>query len=285
MTQADRPSLPVTSSSEVVTEFEVACAELRERVRALESFLVQELFQLSDLVARAEAAFVPGTSEGGAVAAIAARLGRSPAWVEKLRLLRRIDPTTRALAEQEVDGSFRMLLDLAAEPEVSVRVRALQARAGSNKAMKRLLAEARLAEADPLERVRGLFTDAKNSPYPNLPGATPMPAQLVEKFPELRPYGTIGEVIDVLQGRAPARATGEAKRAPSSVPELSMPVLPSGGDGERAIVLAPSDPAGIERLAAFVRRASAAGFDLGKDGTALQLLERGLEAEMGDADR
>jgi hypothetical protein len=91
-----------------------------------------------------------------------------------------------------------MLLDIAAEPDVTLRIRALNARAtqGPRKtAMQKLL----VAAGHPLHRVAALFMN-KAEPLANVPPATTLPETLVARFPELTPYTTVGDVRAALRG-------------------------------------------------------------------------------------
>ena len=122
----------------------------------------------------------PGTRYGKSVHGIADRLGRTPDWVDKIRQLRKIDPESRVRAEEQADGSLRMLLDLAAEPEVVRRIRALTTRAnqgGRKTAMRKLL----VAAAHPLAEVAPLFTDPANV-LANVPDIMLVPAEMCAHF-------------------------------------------------------------------------------------------------------
>jgi hypothetical protein len=168
-------------------------------------------------------------------------------------------------------------------------------------------------EGHPLARVMGLFTNSEESPYPNLPPATPVSAQLIEQFPELKPYETIGDVVEAI--RQPAARTKSPRSVPAPVPPFepqgsvvpdpsappapttvevahavevvtakgggtaSLAILPASTPrGRSTIVVAPKIALGIDAVVKLVARAMDLGLDLTAPGTELlTLIDVGLD--------
>jgi hypothetical protein len=314
--------VPHVEAEIMLTEFDGLCTAVRGRIEHLRDTMVSETLGIAADLLAAKRAYEKATGTGHGkrnpervpafVDVAAAKVGLSAAWVEKyVRLAVRLEDdveTTKQLREM-TDVSFRLVLALADEKDTARRLLAIEAhrRGGGARAMKQAL------EGHPLARVIGLFTHAETSPFPNLPPTTPVSAQLIEQFPELKPYETIGDVVEAI--RQPAARTKSPRSVPAPVPPFepqgsvvpdpsappapttvevahavevvtakgggtaSLAILPASTPrGRSTIVVAPKIALGIDAVVKLVARAMDLGLDLTAPGTELlTLIDVGLD--------
>lgn len=216
--------------------FTSLCAAIRRRVDALELSFVQESLAIADMLVGAKAQYEQETGTGHGkgkasrvtsfVRATAAEIGRSPAFVQRLLTIARINPEVRRVIENAQGVSMAAMLDLAREADLGKSLKAATALVeGGRAALKEALSPltSRRASDPAFDKLLKTIMDPTET-LGGLPGEMPVPAGLVDAYPELGAYETMGDLRAAIKSGKVARQASRRRDDDGTVePEARTP--------------------------------------------------------------